>query len=61
MATENTSLKLFYCYAREDKTLRDELEIHLSGLKRHYKLPEALKVLRPSVAKKAGRPLLPAN
>ena len=31
------------------------------GLKRHYKLPEALKVLRPSAAKKARRPLLPAN
>ena len=28
------ALKLFYCYAREDKALRDELEMHLSGLKR---------------------------
>src|SRR6266516_7737793 len=27
-------LKLFYCYAREDKALRDELDIHLSSLKR---------------------------
>ena len=27
-------LKLFYCYAREDKGLRDELDIHLSSLKR---------------------------
>ncbi len=27
-------LKLFYCYAREDKALRNELDIHLSSLKR---------------------------
>jgi len=27
-------LKLFYCYAHEDKTLRDELDAHLSGMKR---------------------------
>ncbi len=27
-------LKLFYCYAHEDKTLRDELDVHLSGMKR---------------------------
>src|SRR6266487_2347913 len=27
-------LKLFYCYAREDKALRDELDLHLSSLKR---------------------------
>ena len=31
-------IKLFYCYAREDKALRDELEIHLGGLKRQYRL-----------------------
>lgn len=31
-------IKLFYCYARKDKPLRDELEIHLSWLKRRYKL-----------------------
>ncbi|HEY0755275.1 MAG TPA: TIR domain-containing protein [Ktedonobacteraceae bacterium] len=31
-------IKLFYCYAREDKELRDELEKHLSGLKRQYGL-----------------------
>lgn len=31
-------IKLFYCYAREDKILRDELELHLSGLKRYYHL-----------------------
>jgi hypothetical protein len=29
---------LFYCYAREDKALRDELEKHLSSLKRLYSL-----------------------
>jgi tetratricopeptide (TPR) repeat protein len=31
-------IKLFYCYAREDKLLRDELEKHLSWLKRRYHL-----------------------
>ena len=31
-------IELFYCYAREDKGLRDKLEIHLSGLKRQYPL-----------------------
>ena len=31
-------IKLFYCYAREDKDLRDQFEIHLSGLKRYYRL-----------------------
>ncbi|HWS85187.1 MAG TPA: TIR domain-containing protein [Ktedonobacteraceae bacterium] len=37
MTTQSTkSLKLFYCYAREDKALRDELDKHLSGLKREY-------------------------
>jgi len=35
MTTESTRpLKLFYCYAREDKALRDELDIHLNSLKR---------------------------
>src|SRR5579864_5682051 len=29
-------IKLFYCYAREDKALRDQFETHLSGLKRYY-------------------------
>ena len=38
MSVETTPLKLFYCYAREDKALRDELEIHLAGLKRQYNL-----------------------
>ncbi len=36
--TPKKEIKLFYCYAHEDKTLRDELEIHLSGLKRQYRL-----------------------
>ena len=31
-------IKLFYCYAREDKPLRDELEKNLSWLKRRYHL-----------------------
>ncbi len=31
-------LKIFYCYAREDEALRKELEIHLSGMKRQYRL-----------------------
>jgi tetratricopeptide (TPR) repeat protein len=36
--TPGQEIKLFYCYAREDKALRDELEIHLSALKRQYRL-----------------------
>src|SRR5579863_3667353 len=31
-------IHLFYCYAREDKALLDELEKHLSWLKRRYQL-----------------------
>ena len=31
-------IKLFYCYAHEDKPIRDELEKHLSWLKRRYQL-----------------------
>src|SRR5579862_7324846 len=31
-------IHLFYCYARKDKPLRDELEKHLSWLKRRYQL-----------------------
>src|SRR5215813_6087717 len=27
-------IKLFYCYARVDKTLRDKLDLHLASLKR---------------------------
>jgi tetratricopeptide (TPR) repeat protein len=35
MTTDPTkTVKLFFCYAREDKALRDELEQHLSLLKR---------------------------
>ena len=30
--------KLFYCYAHEDKVLRNKLDRHLSTLKRHYNL-----------------------
>ncbi|SRR5712692_2694539 len=36
--TPKQEIKLFYCYAREDKPLRDELEKHLSWLKRRYQL-----------------------
>src|SRR5947207_1405773 len=36
--TPNQEIKLFYCYAREDKSLRDELEKHLSWLKSRYEL-----------------------
>jgi len=36
--TPKQEIKLFYCYAREDKALRDELEKHLSWLKRRYQL-----------------------
>ncbi len=28
------SVEIFFCYAREDRALRDELDLHLSGLKR---------------------------
>ncbi len=39
MSTETKKeIKLFYCYARKDKALRDELETHLSPLKRQYPL-----------------------
>ena len=36
--TAKQEIKLFYCYAREDKTMRDELEKYLSSLKRLYSL-----------------------
>lgn len=36
--TPRQEIRLFYCYARKDKRLRDELEIHLSWLKRRYQL-----------------------
>ncbi|HLL80255.1 MAG TPA: TIR domain-containing protein, partial [Ktedonobacteraceae bacterium] len=37
-ATPTKEIKLFYCYAREDRSLRDELEVHLGALKRQYHL-----------------------
>lgn len=36
--TPRQEIKLFYCYAREDKDLRDKFERSLSGLKRYYRL-----------------------
>jgi tetratricopeptide (TPR) repeat protein len=36
--TLKQEIKLFYCYAHEDKALRDELEKHLSWLRRRYQL-----------------------
>lgn len=36
--TSKQEIKLLYCYALEDKPLRDELEEHLIWLKRHYQL-----------------------
>jgi Flp pilus assembly protein TadD len=36
--TPKQEIKLFYCYGRKDKNLRDELEKHLAGLKRRYHL-----------------------
>ena len=34
MTNSSTPLKLFYCYAHEDKALRDALDTHLAGMKR---------------------------
>src|SRR5205085_5894226 len=36
--TLRQEILVFYCYAHEDKALRDELELHLSSLKRRYRL-----------------------
>ncbi|HEU5374695.1 MAG TPA: tetratricopeptide repeat protein [Ktedonobacteraceae bacterium] len=36
--SSNREIKIFYCYAREDKAFRDELEIHLKSLKHQYNL-----------------------
>jgi hypothetical protein len=36
--TAQQEIKLFYCYARADKPLRDELEKHLAWLRRRYQL-----------------------
>jgi hypothetical protein len=33
-------IKIFYCYAREDQTFRDQLEMHLGNLKRLYHLKD---------------------
>ena len=39
MSTEvPTQLKLFYCYAREDKNYHEELDNHLSNLKRLHQI-----------------------
>jgi hypothetical protein len=38
MPEATKEIKLFYSYAHEDKTLRDELEKYLSALKRQYSL-----------------------
>ncbi|SRR6266487_1657074 len=41
MFTEPTrAIKIFYCYARKDKRLRDELESHLAALKRSKQIVE---------------------
>jgi tetratricopeptide (TPR) repeat protein len=36
--TSEQEIKLFYCYAREDEALRDELHVNLAGLRRQYRL-----------------------
>lgn len=36
--TPRQEIKLFYCYARKDKALREQLETHLSDLIRQYNL-----------------------
>src|SRR5438105_2803686 len=36
--TPKQEIKLFYCYAHEDKALRDELQVNLSGLRRQYQI-----------------------
>src|SRR5215472_7618088 len=36
--TSQHEIKLFYCYAREDKLLRDKLEKHLAWVKHRYHL-----------------------
>jgi tetratricopeptide (TPR) repeat protein len=38
--TPKQEIKLFYCYAREDEVLRDELHINLAGLRRQYWISE---------------------
>src|SRR5437868_2091422 len=36
--TSKQEIKLFYCYAREDKTLRDKLQTQISSLNHRYRL-----------------------
>jgi len=38
MRTQSPKPKVFFCYARADKELRDELEAHLSSLKRSQRI-----------------------
>ena len=40
VAEPPTAIKIFYCYAHEDRALRDELEKHLSPLKRMGQITE---------------------
>ncbi len=48
--TAKQEIKLFYCYAREDKAMRNELEKYLSSLKRLYALRNwhDREILRPA-------------
>ncbi len=42
---------IFYCYAQEDKLLRDELEKHLSELKHKFQLTTSRdRIIRPGEA-----------
>ena len=34
MERKSSPIKLFYCYAHKDRVLRDELDMHLAGLRR---------------------------
>ncbi len=34
MERKSSPIELFYCYARKDRVLRDELDMHLAGLRR---------------------------
>ena len=38
MEAQIRGIKIFYCYAHEDKALRDELEMHLSSLKHNKQI-----------------------
>ena len=51
VAESNKPLNLFYCYAREDKALCNELDVHLSGLKRqNHIITWSDREIRPGVA-----------